>query len=74
MTFFNEERIGGKDEVDLDSKIISSLNVHGFNRVTYEFSFLIFGEDFDKTIYTRFDIDFNIEDHEEFIWRDDDGD
>lgn len=64
--------IGGKDEVDLASKLISTLNVHNDGQVTYEFSFLIFGEDFDKTIYTRFDMDFNIEDHEEFIWRDED--
>lgn len=61
--------IGGKDEVDLETKLLQTLNVYKDGQVTYEFSFLIFGEDFDKTIYTRFDMDFNIEDHEEFIWR-----
>lgn len=72
MVRWAEDIIGGKDEVDLESKLISTLNVYKDGQVTYEFSFLVFGEDFDKTIYTRFDIDFNIEDHEEFIWRDED--
>lgn len=72
MTRWAEDIIGGKDEVDLESKIISTLNVYKDGQVTYEFSFLVFGEDCDKTTYTRFDIDFNIEDHEEFIWRDED--